>query len=303
MDFTENTRLALVGAVFAASGSLWLEGSAIYGMSNDCKALSEDGGFANANQCLAGVFNNALWIPSSLKFGFEAYELTATIWKFGQIKYGDGHSVATRAMSDAMTTSLGVEVRHIGDWDASTYFLSRKRDEVKQLPVFGMNVNGSDLHFAITEREDNHTTFHLGYGPGKDTEANRKLRARDEMWTNVYFEHGGVDLKVHARPDWNSKAMYIDSHEDFEFLRTQVECYINALEPVNIPDGPMFESIGSIADAMTNYKAFQFQIYNDAEQTTLTLGVVAPFTNGQESAIDDVEIVDGLDTNPDCTFS
>ncbi|KAF7554423.1 hypothetical protein G7Z17_g2903 [Cylindrodendrum hubeiense] len=298
--FSDGTRLGIFGVSSLITG--WTTATSIRNMVKDCKSFSEDPGFDIGNNCLSAVITNAIAVSATLVTAYQAWQLRGTVTKSVQIFFTDPYNgPEKRSLEDSMSTHIGAEVRHIGNWDASKHWSSMKREEMKETPVFATTIRGKDIHFAVVDDENNQTTFRVGHGPGPGTEANRKLRARDEdgtFYNDVYFDGGGMDYKAEIGLETNDQSMFIANEDDANWLLRQVECWVSSWLQLSEPG--LFIDISDFMSDVTDYKALNYAIYNDDQSAWLTSGVMAPFEGDSTSIIDQVEISHGLDMNIDC---
>ncbi|KAI6084020.1 hypothetical protein F4821DRAFT_243615 [Hypoxylon rubiginosum] len=167
-----------------------------------------------------------------------------------------------------LSSAYRAEVRHIGDWDGTMPGQLEKRDpDVEALPVFGINLNGRDFHFAHMgfDPANNSSSFRFGMGPGPETENNkRRLRARGDdkpKYNTQFFDRGGLDAI--GRSDIEGDASKPDAQptpddpNDYDWLYHEVSCYM-----------------GGEKGHPTQYdsQGLWFQIYDDEGEGTLSAG-------------------------------
>ncbi|RYO77899.1 hypothetical protein DL766_009470 [Monosporascus sp. MC13-8B] len=119
-------------------------------------------------------------------------------------------------------------------WDGNIPGSPKKRhDETEAWPVFAMERDGQDFHFAyMGRREDTgEHKFRLGHGPGIETQGNgSRLKARQ-----AFINHPEVQPDL-ERPD------------SYQWLYEQMSCYM---------DGGSYEAL--------RHHGFWFQVYDDNE--------------------------------------
>lgn len=310
--FSQHTRLALTGV--AAVGSLWAFGSTFIGLASDCKEALKSDGEKSKNQCFAGIYTNALAVVGAYTVArhWHIWGNFGTVLRWYYYPYEDTPVRRKRDMEDLsslMTAAFGFDVQHIGDWDAtnSNHLSVEKRSLAKAVPVFGFNNQGEDMHLALLPNDNNSTTFHMGRGPGRNTEANRKLRKREEVpgeitpfWDDAYFENGGIDFKVEYAPSFggiNPESIYVDSQDDVDWIRTQVDCYLDKL----MPPQTGLPGLDDIIEFVGDYAAFRFAINNEVQLSSIAAGVIAPFTKDEGSAINEIDIDKGIQPDETCS--
>ncbi|KAF7549362.1 hypothetical protein G7Z17_g6449 [Cylindrodendrum hubeiense] len=301
LGFEGNTALALRG--FGSALGAYASWVGVKNMIGDCRDASEDATLDSVNTCVAGVIGACIIVGSSLTFGYHSLQMIGSIKELVEVwttyPYG---SPEKRGLEDTMSEHMGIEVRHIGNWDASMHWVSSEpQEQINEWPVFGLNHEGHDFHVALIGDDHNETTFHIGHGAGPDTEGNRRLRNRSFDFSKAYFAEGGFDFKIQSMPDANDKKFFIDDNQaDKDWVFSQVKCWVDNWMPVKL-SGFVFDSIGDIYDAATDYKAVEFQVYNDYQKTTLSAGVIVPFTEGTRSKINEVKIEQGITRNAECS--
>ena len=265
-------------------------GTSLYGMSNECKAFADGGGFGHGNACVIGAIENTLRIAAT---GIATWKLYLTVKTSVQVYYGTlvPDKRASLDLADIMTAHLGAEVRHVGSWGGSKLFPSRKREEFERLPVFSTNLGGQDLHFTVYHTEENETTFRVGCGLGEHASHKRQDPGtgddggvEGDFSNPVYFEHGGLEAKMQLSPDLNSEDVYLKDQADWDWLKLQTECYVTSLPEILAQNAVLFD------------------LWNDGEGVYMASGAIAPLLpDDQEGSIlDYVDIQPGIPELPRC---
>ncbi|KAI1860305.1 uncharacterized protein JN550_011571 [Neoarthrinium moseri] len=197
----------------------------------------------------------------------------------------------------AISTKLGMEVRHVGVWDGNHPGSPEKRhDKTEAHPVFAMDRNGQDFHFSyMGRREDTgEHKFIFGYGPGIENQQNKmRLKARQAFTYNTqYFDRGGLDIigqsdimggsnHPEVQPDLNDPNSY-------QWLYEQMNCYM---------DGGSYEAL--------RHHGLWFQIYDSNDEGshpgTLAAGAIAAFGPSTPSAISWMQSSGGIPTVEGCS--
>jgi hypothetical protein len=184
-----------------------------------------------------------------------------------------------------LSAGLKTEVRHLGTWDGIE--TNQKRDSEPALPreVFGVKSGGQDFHFTYMGRDaQGKDSFKLGLGVG-GFQPNSKERRQNQITDgNFYFSTGGIDFAIQSVEsplstewNWGSAA---DSVE-FSDIYNSVNCYLGGF--------------GSPVLNLNN--AISFQVYDTYQETTLSAGIMSPFSATRESAIRSLSITGGIPTN------
>jgi hypothetical protein len=269
-------------------------GMSIWGLADDCADFSEGKELKSGIKCIWGAISTAVAVGVGVHgvvlFGGRVYDT-------GVILYNTKHK---RELEDALSTKFQTKVRHIADWDGSMPYTLKKRDIAEPIPVFGLTVNGRDLHFAMIPDENNSTVFRMGHGPGPDTESNRRLRRRNMKYNNQIFEHGGLDFSIESDADgFNDDELQLDptSQQDFDWIYKQVECYLAPMTLGSMISEDPMEQMKN----MNEFGGVFFQVLNDKEKMTMAWGKIAPFSDKQESAIDEMgDVHKGGEMNAYC---
>ncbi|KAF5020543.1 hypothetical protein F66182_7442 [Fusarium sp. NRRL 66182] len=268
-------------------------GFGLWGVVDDCRDYSEGEGAKSGIKCVYGAISSAVAVAVGVHgvilIGGRIYDTGVVL--FNTVK---------RDVEDALSDTFKTKVRHIADWDGSMPYGMEKREVVEPVPVFGMTMDGRDMHFSVLPGEGNSTRFRIGNGPGPDTENNRRLRARNLKYNNQIFESGGLDFVVESdETGLNHDDLQLNpsSQEDFDWIYKQVECYLapKMLGSV-LAEDPM--------EMMKNMNAIGgifFQVLNDKQTMTMAYGKIAPFSSNHESMIYEMGGVrEGGESNPAC---
>lgn len=182
-----------------------------------------------------------------------------------------------------LSEGLKSEVRHIGSWDDEDL---AKRDSGPAAPreVFGIKAGNQDYHFTFMGRDaEGKGTFRLGLGDGFDP--NDKQRRQNPLTNNnFYFKSGGIDFEVQAVesasfPEW-SWGSPTDNLE-FQDIYNSVNCYLGGVQGL----------------FLAGENAINFQVYDSFKDETLSAGIMSPFSASQKSAIRQMKLTGGIESN------
>ncbi|RYP02028.1 hypothetical protein DL764_005978 [Monosporascus ibericus] len=188
-----------------------------------------------------------------------------------------------------------MEVRHIGVWDGSTPGSRKKRDdEIEAWPVFAMERDGQEFHFAYMGRRDEtgEHLFKLGHGPGIKTEGNRsRLKARHAFaYNNQFFDRGGLDFL--GRSDIMGDSNFADVQPDlnnpetYQWIYEQINCYA---------EEGSYEAL--------RHHGLWFQVYDNTGDYngTLAAGAVAAFGPDTPSMIEWMSLEGSIPSSDGCS--
>ncbi|KAI1772227.1 hypothetical protein F4818DRAFT_444458 [Hypoxylon cercidicola] len=314
-EFSRNTQLA----IWTARGVLGPAGVgfAFWDLADDCTEYHEKGTRKSGAKCIVGSittvaalisfsaeirdFYAGLALELKLRVAELAHDFTPVAMAYGLGPYlaPAGNNVKRGLIMEraesVLSSAYRAEVRHIGDWDGNMQGYPEKRGEdVASLPVFGVNVNGRDFHFAHMgfDPAKNASSFRFGTGPGPETENNRRrLKARDDKprYNTQFFDRGGLDAigrsDIEGDDSKPGAQPTSDDTNDYNWLYHQVSCYMGG----ETGHTSQFDSQG-----------LWFQIYDDEAKGTLSAGAIAPFSANKPSIITWMKIEGGLGVNRDC---
>ncbi|RYP92040.1 hypothetical protein DL770_001818 [Monosporascus sp. CRB-9-2] len=307
-------RLAVEFVAFFSTGyGLW-------GLRDDCGDWHRGGDAAPGSRCVVAAVGTAATL---IVAGADTWELVATLtngvnvegqvadiplldYPIHRLPNGpffrnehyqlDKRDDPVSRVENAMSTKFGIEVRHIGMWDGNIPGSPKKRhDETEAWPVFAMERDGQDFHFAyMGRREDTgEHKFRLGHGPGIETQVNRsRLKARQAFLYNTqYFDRGGLDIIGHSDIMGNSNHPEVqpdlERPDSYQWLYEQMYCYM---------DGGSYEAL--------RHHGLWFQVYDDNEEGpnsgTLAAGAIAAFGPDTPSMISYMQTSGGIATRDEC---
>ncbi|KAM7206304.1 hypothetical protein V8F33_000590 [Rhypophila sp. PSN 637] len=198
----------------------------------------------------------------------------------------------------ALSKRLGTEVRHVGYWTDHESRIARRDGEPNEVPVLAARVSGGeDVHYAyMGEDSDGKHHFKMGLGlPEHATEEALAKRADDgddvTPWLHgAFFTKGGINFWGQPDPSspmgtMVSKEAWVDTDEEFGWLYKATMC---TLRDYWFQDPMMAQ-------------AMNFQLYNQMDSQTLSVGAIAPFDENGNSAIQEFQdVVSGLHTHEKC---
>lgn len=306
-------------ALVKRAGVVGFTGVTFWALFRDCKSFAEGDEASDGAICIIGSISTVVASITHVKeirdwlieFGRElkmeamalaadfTHQALAHIMALGPFLRNQNtkRDAILRRAEDALSAKFQTEVRHIGVWDGAIPGQPKKRGEDAEVyPVFGLNVDGQDFHFAYMGEDDttNNTRIRLGHGPGINSEENRrriKTRKTPEF-NRQYFDRGGLDALGRSdiagnnnNPDVQPDPM--NNPDDFKWIYNQLGCY--------------FRGGGTLGYSTTfDQLGLWFQIYDRQSQNTLSAGAVAPFSADKPSLITWLKPEGGLLVNNKC---
>lgn len=187
--------------------------------------------------------------------------------------------------------------------DSHSEVVKREQSQDGVFPVFGLQLDGQDIHFAYTGQDaDGNAAFKMGHGPGPETEENkRRIKSRDSsdgipLFNDYYFSSGGLDILATSDIDNANPDVFPDvSSNDFDYawIYDQVLCLFGASDPRATQGGnypSQFDSVG-----------LWFQVYDSEDSGTLAAGTMAPFSSDTPSLIKFLTPSGGLEVDTSCS--
>jgi hypothetical protein len=184
-----------------------------------------------------------------------------------------------------LSDGLKTEVRHLGTWDGIE--TNQKRDSGPAVPreVFGVKGGGQDFHFTYMGRDaEGKDSFKLGLGDGGFQPNNKERRQNQLTNNNFYFTQGGIDFATQSVESSTSTEWSWGSTTDaieFSDIYNSVSCYLG----------------GAFDFAFYVENAISFQVYDSYQGSTLSAGIMSPFSPPQESGIRSMTIGGGIGNN------
>ncbi|KAK1966655.1 hypothetical protein LY78DRAFT_692587 [Colletotrichum sublineola] len=158
-------------SVGIVGGFLYGQGVSFYGLGKECDSakLGEDGGTRDCVLAVTAKIINAMLAAKGTVESIKKLKTMSDMY-IGQMARQRRALVAREAES-ALSDMFGSRVRHIGQWTDDTSSSLSARDDAPAAathPVFGTQLDGVDVHFAMTgvNETDGSHTFRLGFGNG-----------------------------------------------------------------------------------------------------------------------------------------
>jgi hypothetical protein len=269
--------LGMTGYWVANQGIQW------WNMYSACNDFT--GSPSNAVNCVWGAVTTAITAGGTLWGFYVGAGHISNYMNNNAVTFGWKRDSIDAPLLKELSDAFGTPVNHLGIWNyhPSTFNSTYSRQASNTTThVFGVNLNGTDHHFAYIGATPKGLAFRLGFGLGDSSEKTVSIKGRKaEEFNTQFFLSGGIDFYIDPNPDNYPYAHLpvLNPATDYGYIFDQVSCNMK------------FEM---------SAQGHWFQLYDNVHRGTLVAGMVAPFAGKSKSVISTMPLRGSIRSSLSC---